>query len=138
MFAALGAFATSLAATMYAPAREKVVQKLDTTNFLSILPYALFFLGLALGPVIAVPAADSLGRKFVYLAGLVVSACFILGSGLSDTIGVLAVCRFLAGASASTTFFLGLEMLSDIWSSTYNSLPVLLYVLSLFLGLPVG
>ncbi|EMC99414.1 hypothetical protein BAUCODRAFT_31740 [Baudoinia panamericana UAMH 10762] len=95
------AFVTTFAASIYSPGSSEVAAQFGVSPEVAILPLAIYNLGLSCGPVIGAPLSETLGRKAVILTTTPIFALFTLGSGFSDSVAALVVCRFLAGVFAA-------------------------------------
>ena len=85
------ALVCTLASSIYVPGREQVEQEFGVSREVALLPYSLYVLGLAFGPLIAGPSSEAFGRRAVYLVGIPVFSLFILGSGFAQNIQSLIV-----------------------------------------------
>jgi len=68
---------------------------------IALLPFCVYLLGLAFGPVMAAPVSETLGRKIVYTSALPIFAAFTIGAGFSRSITALVICRFFSGLFSS-------------------------------------
>ena len=59
------ALVCTLASSIYVPGREDVMQDLGASQIVAILPYSIYVLALAVGPMLAGPSSEVLGRKAV-------------------------------------------------------------------------
>jgi MFS family permease len=95
------AFVSTFAASLYAAGVDDVRNEFNTSQEVAVLPLAMFNLGMACGPLVGSPLSETAGRKVVILITTPIFALFILGSGFSQSITSLTVCRFFAGAFAA-------------------------------------
>ena len=65
------ALVCTLASSIYVPGREDVMQNLGASQIVAILPYSIYVLALAVGPMLAGPSSEVLGRKAVYMLSLI-------------------------------------------------------------------
>lgn len=79
------ALVCTLASSIYVPGREDVMRDLGASQIVAILPYSIYVLALAVGPMLAGPSSEVLGRKAVYLVSIPIFTLFILGSGFSKS-----------------------------------------------------
>jgi len=128
----------TLASSIYVPGRTEVQQIMGVSAEVSILPYSLYVLGLAFGPMIAAPLSETFGRRDIYRLAIPVFALFILGSGFSNNIASLTICRFLAGVFGSPGLSIGAATISDVWPPAKRAVPMAMYVTTPFLGPALG
>jgi MFS family permease len=114
------------------------MRDLGASQTVAILPYSLYVLALAVGPMLAGPSSEVLGRKAVYLVSIPIFALFILGSGFSKNIASLIICRFFAGVFGSPGLSIGSATVADIWRPHERAIPMALYVTTPFLGPALG
>lgn len=98
---------STFASSVYTPGIDSVIREFDVSFEVALLPYVLYVLGLAFGPLISSPASETLSRKTVYVTTIPVFALFTLGAGFSQSITSLIVCRFFAGLFASPGLAIG-------------------------------
>lgn len=132
------ALVCTLASSIYVPGREDVMRELGASQVVAILPYSIYVLALAVGPMLAGPASEVLGRKAVYLVSIPIFALFILGSGFSQNIASLIICRFFAGVFGSPGLSIGSATVADVWRPHERAIPMSLYVTTPFLGPALG
>ncbi|KAI7363038.1 synaptic vesicle transporter [Hortaea werneckii] len=132
------ALVCTLGSSIYTPGREDVMREFGVSREVSLLPYVLYVLGLACGPMLAAPTSEQLGRRAVYLVAIPIFALFILGSGFSQSIAALTICRFFAGVFGSPGLSIGSATLSDIWRPNERAVPMAIYVTTPFLGPAIG
>ena len=98
-----------------------------------MLPLALYNLGLAFGPIVGAPLSETFGRRIVYQTMTPIFALFMLGSGLSNNIASLTICRFFAGVFGSPGISFAAATIGDIiplprrapYMAIYYSMPFL-------------
>jgi multidrug resistance protein len=132
------ALVCTLASSIYVPGREDVMREFGVSPTVAILPYSLYVLALAVGPMLAGPSSEVLGRRAVYLVSIPIFALFILGSGFSNNIASLIVCRFFAGIFGSPGLSIGSATVADVWRPHERAVPMALYILTPFLGPALG
>ena len=132
------AFCYTFALSVYGAATSVTVNELGFSSELSIVPYAVFALGLIFGPAFATPFEKRYGRKAVLLGTIPFFALVMIGAGVSKNAAGLVVCRFLAAIFAAPGLFLSCAHISDMWISTHHSLALSAYAGSLILGLVAG
>ena len=123
---------------MYIPARDEVAIKFGVSTTVSILPYSLYTLGIAFGPITAAPFSEAYGRRLVYLCSIPFFAALVAGAGASRSICSLIVCRFLAGLFASPGLTIGSGTIADVWPVASRAVPLAVYIVTQLLGPTVG
>jgi MFS transporter, DHA1 family, multidrug resistance protein len=93
---------------------------------------------MAFGSVISSPLSETFGRKTVYLLTTPTFALFILGSGLSQSLTALTICRFLAGMFASPGVSLASATISDMAAPADRGVPLAVYYTIPFVGSLLG
>ncbi|USW52021.1 Putative major facilitator superfamily, MFS transporter superfamily [Septoria linicola] len=121
------AFVSTLAASLYAASREDVKAEFNTTEEISILPLSLYNLGMAFGPLIGSPLSETAGRRVVVLVTTPIFALFILGSGFSNSVVSLNICRFFAGAVAAPAIGNASATICDYTAGRYRSVVMSFY-----------
>ena len=86
------------------------------------------------GPILAGPSSETFGRKTVYICALPGLAAFILGSGFSQDITSLTVCRFFAGLFASPGLSIGTAMAADFLAPEQRGAPVAFFITMVQMG----
>lgn len=104
----------------------------------AILPYSLYALGQAFGPVIAAPISETYGRRGTYIPYMFLFILFTIGAGFSKTIASLCITRFFAGLMGSPCLLVGLGSVADIWSPVERAIPTAFFVVTPLLGPAVG
>lgn len=128
----------TLGSSIITPGLEDIQSDLGVSSEVSLLPYVLYVLGLACGPMVAAPCSETFGRRTVYLISMSPFALFTLGAGFSSNIASLTLCRFFAGLFGSTGLAIGSATMSEIWSPADRGLPMAIYVSTPFLGPAIG
>lgn len=105
---------STIAFSIYTPAIDSIMREMRVSSTVAILPYSLYVLGLAFGPIIGSPCSESFGRRAVYLTSIPVFALFTLGSGFSTDIASLCISRFFAGVFGSPGLSIGSATIADI------------------------
>nr|POE75133.1 polyamine transporter 4 [Quercus suber]POE94788.1 polyamine transporter 4 [Quercus suber] len=132
------ALTCTIASSIYTPGRQEVQDELRVSYEVALLPYVLFVLGLACGPMISAPISEHFGRRAVFLVGMPVLGLFTVGAGFSTNIASLTACRFFAGLFASPPLAIGSATISDLWSPSERAIPMAIYVTTPFLGPAIG
>jgi MFS family permease len=77
----------------------------------------LLMVAMGLGSVVASPTSTILGKRFVYLVGIVVFFFGSIGCALSKSYGALLACRIIQGFGVSTVESLPSATISEIYFS---------------------
>ncbi|KAK7728490.1 hypothetical protein SLS57_002378 [Botryosphaeria dothidea] len=124
--------------SIYTPGRSEVQEEFGVSSTVAILPFSFYTLGLAFGPLIASPCSENFGRRAVYFTCTPIFGLFTLGSGFSNSITSLTVCRFFAGCFGSPALSVGNATLSDVWAPHERAIPMAIIVCAPFLGPSLG
>ncbi|GAM85035.1 hypothetical protein ANO11243_030380 [Dothideomycetidae sp. 11243] len=131
-------FVCTMGSSIYAPGREQVAAELGLSDEASVLPITFYNAGMGLGPLIASPLSESLGRRAVYLVVLPLFSLFVLGSALAHNLVTLIVCRFLAGVFASPGVAIAAATISDLYTPAERAIPLIIYYTTPTLGALFG
>jgi MFS transporter, DHA1 family, multidrug resistance protein len=131
-------FVTTMGASIYAPGHEQVKREFEVSSTVSLLPLSSYSLGLAFGPMISSPLSETFGRKFVYLSTLPLLDMFMLGSGFSQNIASLIVCRFLAGVFAAPGVSVAAATITDFTKNQKRAVALAPYYTVPFIGSAIG
>ncbi|KAK4503365.1 hypothetical protein PRZ48_004280 [Zasmidium cellare] len=132
------AFVCTVASSIYTPGREDLMRDFGVSEEVSLLPYVLYVLGLAFGPMLSAPCSETFGRRMVYMTGMPLFALLTLGSGFANNIAALCILRFLSGVTGSPGLAIGSATLSDMWKPAERATPMAIYVTTPFLGPAIG
>ncbi|KAM0308311.1 hypothetical protein ACHAO8_010120 [Botrytis cinerea] len=135
---ALISFSATLGSSLISPAIPFLSLAFHTSPTVSLLPLSTYVLALALGPLLAAPLSESLGRKPVYLLSVPLGCIFTLGCGFSQNIASLAILRFFAGMAYSPALAIGAGSIADCFTAAKRARPSAWYVMSPFLGPALG
>ncbi|MCJ1463530.1 hypothetical protein MMC07_002138 [Pseudocyphellaria aurata] len=138
MIAAAFGFLITFSATVYVPGVQSVAHEFRVSNVAAVVPFSLFVLGYAFGPVIAAPCSETFGRRLVYWTSIPFLALFLLASGLSQNLASLTIYRFLAGLFGSPGLSIGSGSVADIWKPEERTIPMAAFVAAPFLGPSMG
>jgi MFS family permease len=138
LLAAMVTFTIMMASSIAALASTEFKDHFSISTTLAELPYAIFVLGLAFGPLLAKPLHSVLGVKAIYIGFFPLFAILTLATGVVDTGYGLVVCRAIAGFFGSAAFSVGSIMLNDIWNREERSVPLIFYHTALLLGPVIG
>lgn len=131
-------FVTTMGASIYAPGHQQVAREFNVSTTVSLLPLSSYSLGLAFGPMISSPLSETFGRKFVYLSTLPLLDIFMLGSGFSQNIAALIVCRFFAGIFAAPGVSVAAATITDYTRTGKRAVALAPYYTIPFIGSAIG
>jgi MFS family permease len=124
--------------TCYTAGITAVIKQFDVSMTRAILGFSLFLFGIVFAPIITPHLSERLGRSTVYLTTFPIFALFILGAGLSQNFGTLAVCRFFAGFFGGPSLVLIEGTFADVWSADLTVSYYSVLSLASFLGAGTG
>jgi len=96
----------------------------------------LFLMGSGLGQIVHGPLSDSLGRRRVLLAGLLLYVLLSLVAGFAPSLGVLYGARLLQGFAAAATAVVSRSIVRDLYAGATMA-RVTSTVLMVFLSVPI-
>ncbi|KAL7948549.1 major facilitator superfamily domain-containing protein [Trichoderma barbatum] len=106
----VGMAASIDSAVIYRAARE-----FGVSDVAEALATGLFLAGFGFGALIAGPLSETVGRNPVYFSSLAIYMLFIMGAGLSKSLGGQLVCRFFAGFFGESPLSTVGGSISDLW-----------------------
>nr|WP_018299503.1 Bcr/CflA family efflux MFS transporter [Fangia hongkongensis] len=107
----LGGMSTDI----YLPSLPAMAKYFNTSSTEVQLTVTLFALGLAIGQVLTGPISDALGRKKIYLLGIILQLASVLYILLSTTVLSLIIVRFIQGFGAALMMVPARAMLNDVF-----------------------
>lgn len=130
----------SLGSSLYVAAVPDLMMIHHASETLVISGLTFYLLGLALGPAIAAPISEVIGRRWIYVTLFPASMLFAMGVGLAKNIHTILILRFFCGFLASPPMALAGGTIGDIWSNEPMgmALAMSLFCLSPFLGPIIG
>jgi MFS transporter, DHA1 family, multidrug resistance protein len=131
-------FVTTMGASIYAPGHEQVKNEFGVSATVALLPLSSYSLGLAFGPMISSPLSETFGRKFVYLSTLPLLDIFMLGTGFSQSIAALIICRFFSGIFAAPGVSVAAATITDYTRNQMRAMALAPYYTIPFIGSAVG
>ncbi|KAG8525999.1 uncharacterized protein KY384_000761 [Bacidia gigantensis] len=111
------AFMILFGATAYTSSLAGVQARFSVSMTVSILPFSLYFWGIAFAPIYTPHVSERYGRRPVYLVSLPLFAIFILGASVSQSFAALCITRFLAGLAGGPCVVLIEGTFADVWSA---------------------
>jgi MFS family permease len=127
-----------IGSSIYTPGFADVKKDFHIATAAAFLPFTLYVLGLAFGPVIAAPISETFGRRIVYLTTFPLTMVFTLGSGFAQNFGTLLVCRLFAGMFCVPSLAVGAGSISDMYHPIDRAVASGLWMLLAFLGPVMG
>lgn len=130
----------SLGSSLYVAAVPELMNLHHSSETLTISGLTFYLIGLALGPAIAAPLSELIGRRYIYLITFPSSMLFAMGVGLSKNMHTILILRFFCGLVGSPPMALAGGSISDIWSNSPANLALAmsLFCLCPFLGPIIG
>jgi MFS family permease len=128
------AFVSTFTASIYSPFQEQIRNEFGVSTEISVLPLALYNLGMAFGPLVGSPLSEAFGRKAVYMVTTPIFALFTLGAGLSQSVVSLTTCRFLAGIFAAPAVSNASATITDYTAGRYRAIALAFYYSIPFMG----
>ncbi len=119
-----------LATDMYIPAFPQAIIDLDTTAARLQFTLTAFFIGAAIGQVVAGPLSDRLGRRTPLLVGIVLCLVASLACALAPTAELMLIARFAQGIGGGFGMVLGRAVIIDLTDG-----PELFRIMSLMQGI---
>lgn len=140
MTAACSCLCISLGSSLYVEGVPELEEKWGISQTLGLSGLTFYLVGLALGPVVAAPLSEMIGRRLIYITLFPTSMLFFMGVGLAQNIRTVLVLRFFAGFAASPPMSIAGGTMSDMWgnSPADMSIAMALFCLAPFLGPVVG
>ncbi|QSZ33083.1 hypothetical protein DSL72_002668 [Monilinia vaccinii-corymbosi] len=135
---ALISFSATLGSSLIAPSLPSLSHTFHVSSTIATLPLSTYVLALALGPLLAAPLSESLGRKPVYLVSVPLGSIFTLGCGFAQNISSLCILRFFAGMAYSPALAIGAGSIADCFTAERRASPSTWYIMSPFLGPALG
>lgn len=133
----ISTFIISLASSINAPSYPQYADEHNISTISSILPYALFLLGLSFAPFTAC-IRPVVGRKVLTIVTLALVAAFTFIPAFARNFSAIAIGRLLAGIAASIFATCAPAALLDLFAAGQRSLPFILYALTVTSGTILG
>lgn len=100
----------------YLPALGIIARDLAASEALIQYSIGSFLFGIALGPLLAGPLSDAIGRRPVLIAGLLGFAVFSVACALVANAETLMVFRFFQALAGSASLLAGRALMADLYS----------------------
>ncbi len=107
---------TPLTIDMYLPAMPQLADDLGTGSSQVQLTLTAFFVGLAVGHLVAGPLSDTFGRRRPLLIGLIAYVVVSVGCALAPSIWALTGLRLLQALGVATGLVLSRAIVRDVYS----------------------
>ncbi len=104
-----------LSTDMYLPALKSVQESFNTSEFLTQLSIATFFIAFAFGQLIYRPLSDIFGRKKPLIVGIVIFMFSSLGCVLVDNVELFIVFRFLEALGGCAGVVIARAVVNDLF-----------------------
>ncbi|KAJ6024722.1 major facilitator superfamily domain-containing protein [Penicillium herquei] len=121
------AFASAFAGSIYAPASDEIKRVFNCSYEASILPLALYNIGMAFGPLAGAPLSEAYGRKAVFLITTPISMTLIVGAGAASNLRDIIICRFFAAILASPNISNASATILDYTPEVYRGVYLAIY-----------
>ncbi|KAL2414177.1 hypothetical protein ABEF95_002271 [Exophiala dermatitidis] len=95
-------------------------------------------LGIALGPLIFSPIADTIGRRIVFIVGTTILLVSTIGAAKAQTYSTYMAARAFQGLGAAPASTVGLAIINDMFYDHERGQKIGLWVLAIDTGLLVG
>ncbi|ANZ77690.1 BA75_04470T0 [Komagataella pastoris] len=128
----------SLGSSLYVCGVPDLMLEMGISQELGFAGLSLYLLGLSVGPIIAAPLSELIGRRPIYIVTLPLSMLFTMGVGLSPNIWTILVLRFFSGASASPCLAVASGSIVDVFLPNDVGLAMALFCLAPFMGPVLG
>lgn len=140
MVTAILCLCVSLGSSLFVEGVPELEIKMGISQTLGLSGLTFYLIGLALGPVIAAPLSEMIGRRYIYLTCFPASMLFTMGVGLSTNIRTILVLRFFSGFIASPPMSLSGGTISDVWGNSPidMSIAMAFFCVAPFLGPVIG
>lgn len=137
---AVDCLCVSLGSSLYVEGVTGLQVEMGISQTLGIAGLTFYLVGLALGPVIASPVSEVIGRRYIYISSLAISMLFTMGVGLSKNIRTVLVLRFFAGYFGSPPMAIAGGSMSDMWGNSPSEMSIAMafFCVAAFLGPVVG
>ncbi|KAL7934245.1 major facilitator superfamily domain-containing protein [Trichoderma chlorosporum] len=102
------------------------------------LATGLFLAGFAFGALVAGPLSETVGRNPVYFSSLAIYMLFLMGAGLSKSLGGQLACRFFAGFFGESPLTTVGGSISDMWDPMNRLVAFPIFATTGFMGPILG
>ncbi|KAK1242787.1 hypothetical protein MKX08_005599 [Trichoderma sp. CBMAI-0020] len=109
------ALVVGMAASIDSAVIARAAKDFGVSQVAEALATGLFLVGFGFGALIAGPMSETVGRNPVYFGSLAMYMLFLMGAGLSKSLGAQLVCRFFAGFFGESPLSTVGGSISDMW-----------------------
>ncbi|KAH6605320.1 hypothetical protein Trco_007027 [Trichoderma cornu-damae] len=109
------ALVVGMAASIDSAVIARAAKDYGVSEIAEALATGLFLAGFGFGALVAGPLSETVGRNPVYFGSLAIYMLFLLGAGLSRSLGAQLVCRFFAGFFGESPLTTVGGSISDLW-----------------------
>ncbi|MCM3719908.1 MFS transporter [Fictibacillus phosphorivorans] len=135
---AFAAFLGPFSQTIYVPLIPEVTKELHTTSFLVNFSISIYTIFLALMQMVYGPLTDSIGRRKVMLAGIVIYLVATVGCFLSGSIESLLVFRSLQAVGIAAGSVVAVTVIGDLFEGKDRIQPMGTFQMMVSLGPVLG
>ncbi|KAF2083857.1 vitamin b6 transporter bsu1 [Saccharata proteae CBS 121410] len=129
----------TLTSTSYVSAETAIQESFGGSTQVVTLGQSMFIVGNAVGPAFLGPLSDIGGRKWVYVASILLYAILNIGTSLAINLPMLIIFQFLCGAAGSTALSNVAGTIADLFADADNAAqPMGLFVASANIGPSIG
>ncbi|KZV73189.1 MFS general substrate transporter [Peniophora sp. CONT] len=134
----MGALLGTCASSAAAFAETGIAKEFDVSKEVTILGVSVYVMGLGLGPLIAGPISEVLGRSVVYQGSYLFFFAFSWPVAFAPSIQEYIVFRFFTGFAASAFLSVAGGSVADMFSPDEIATPLAIFTISPFLGPEIG
>ncbi|PON21402.1 hypothetical protein TGAM01_v209703 [Trichoderma gamsii] len=109
------ALVVGMAASIDSAVIARAAKDFGVSQVAEALATGLFLVGFGFGALVAGPMSETVGRNPVYFGSLAIYMLFLMGAGLSKSLGAQVVCRFFAGFFGESPLSTVGGSISDMW-----------------------
>ncbi|KAJ1910787.1 hypothetical protein IWQ60_010469 [Tieghemiomyces parasiticus] len=135
---ALAGMLAPLASNIVLPALPMIGHGLKTDAHQTSLAISFFMVGMAFGPLLWGPLADTYGRRYAYALGTFACVLASIACALATNVQWLIATRFLQALGGSVTMVVGAGTISDIYEAQGRGRAMGLYFSGQMLGPVLG
>ncbi|EWC45204.1 hypothetical protein DRE_06092 [Drechslerella stenobrocha 248] len=136
---ALFSFVVTFASPVYTTATQQIQDEFNVPLEVAIVPLTTHTLGFALGPMLAAPLSELVGRRYVYIISFGLFLVFTMASGLSPNVAALCVLRLIAGCLGAPALAVGAGTVTDVWDTHKDGgVAAMFFIMAPFLGSSLG
>ncbi|KAK5949028.1 hypothetical protein OHC33_009949 [Knufia fluminis] len=130
---------TPFGSSMFAPGVPDMMDEFHSTNVdLASFVVSIYVLGYALGPLVIAPMSELYGRVIVYNVCTFFFLVWTIACGVSTSMPMIIVMRFLAGLAGSCPITIGSGTIADCWKQEERGMVMSAWTLPILLGPTLG